>query len=731
MRHFSKPLAWQFLLFILYSFIVFPEQKSLNAQPVLDRISASDRADGLGFVIRFHLTETGLQYKFAQTSSDTLQLTINHPNFHISEPLMLPDHPDVSEINYLKGNDEWHFEIALSGLQSYTSTSYFDQNERDILIAFQYEENLDVHQIYDSPIFPSLQKPETEVKDATEITLQPLESLPQISEEHEQISLRAQRFPLLPNDPLKFYLRWIAPDLKTSTDAVFRYSGGSFSIPNNFISDHPWNDHHFFQNSIKEPKNYTFFDPVLFFSSNSDYPMGNGADGALWQGKGLNTSLSIGGAFVSNYFEVVVRPIFVHSDNRDFTLSPHPPFEGLSEFAMSRSYSDIPQRFGAASYSRLDPGESYIRAKYQGWTAGLSTQRIATGPAMFNPLLFGPNAPGFLHTFVGTDEPFHFLKGKFESRIFWGSLQDSGFFYGDRPEELQRDSRFITGFTFHYSPNFLQGLQIGFTRTGVRYFPEDGLTFKDLFLAGAPRLEKDPNMNPDHARFIKSSLFLRWHFPDSGFEVYTEWGRNDNKRSFRDFISEPEFNRGYVLGFLKQFEPSRKHRVLLFGEITNIENSTLAAQNRDFNIWYTHPVIQQGFTNRGKVMGASIGPGSNTQQLGASYYNRFGMAGFRLGRISYNTDRLMQNLEYYRSTLQRPWIPTRRMLEVEMFGTLNLLVFLPRGFELQADLRYGIIESRNNRYEVITGRVTENVFIDESNLNLAFTLRYGLNFNSR
>lgn len=459
--------------------------------------------------------------------------------------------------------------------------------------------------------------------------------------------------------------------------------------------------------------------------------MGNGYDGALWQGRGLNTSFTMGGAYVRENLEVVLRPMVVYSENSEFDLSPHPSYEGLSEYAMSRSYSDLPQRFGSGSFSRLDPGESYIRGIYQGFTAGLSTQRITTGPARFNPLMFGPNAPGFLHSFVGTDEPFDLLYGQIETRWFWGSLQDSGYFYGDTPEDQQRSSRYINGLTFHYSPDILPGLKIGFTRTTVRYFPENALSFKDLFMVAATRFEKNAVTDHNDARFIKSSLFLRWHFPESGFEVYTEWGRNDNRRSLRDFLSEPELNRGYVLGFLKQFEVGAQRRVLLFGEITNLENSTMTAQARDYNIWYTNPVIQQGFTHRGKALGASIGPGSNTQQLGASYYDRFGMVGFRLGRIAYHNDRLVQNLDYYRSTLQRPWIPTRRMLEVEMFGSLHAVVFLPGGLELQTDIRYGNIESRNNRFEIISAAVTEMIFIDESNWNMSLTLRYRLNAHSR
>ena len=401
-------------------------------------------------------------------------------------------------------------------------------------------------------------------------------------------------------------------------------------------------------------------------------------------------------------------------------------------YAMALTNSDIPQRFGDSSVHRLDFGESFIKLKYGEWAAGVSNERLRTGPAIYNPLLFGYNAPGFFHTFVGTDKPQHFLRGRFDVQLFWGNLKGSDYLYPDETEDSRPDTRIITGLSLNYNPDFMPSLHLGFTRTAVSYLPESGMEVSDLFMAFRRSQEKDVDMEPLDARLSKMALYIRWHFPKSGFEAYAEWGRYDNRRFLRDILLEPELNRAYVLGFIKRFHVGTGRRIILNGEVSNLENLSVTSQSRDFNIWYTHPVIQHGFTHRGQVLGAPIGPGSSTQRITASYYGSFGMAGFSLGRIAHHNDRFFKNLEFYRAVRARPWIPTRTFQEIEMFGSIQTLFFLPGGFDLQGDLRYGKIENRNNQFDVdtSTGEV-ERFFFDEPNWNAAITLRYNIGSRKR
>jgi hypothetical protein len=480
---------------------------------------------------------------------------------------------------------------------------------------------------------------------------------------------------------------------------------------------HPWSRHPFFQYSENEKSaSWLLYSPELQATSNSDFPFGWN-DGPIWQGRGWNGLFSAGGAFRHRYVEAAVRPIVAYSENRAFDLSHNPPFEGLSPYAMAQTNADLPQRFGEESITKIYPGESYVKVRYSGWNAGLSTQRMKIGPAVTHPLLLGYSAPGFPHVFTGTEEAKKALRGWWEGRIFWGGLQESDYFDEDPSNNL----RFITGFTFSYSPEFARGFSIGFARTAVSYYPDGGLSVGDLLMAFSRLQPKNEELDRQDARFIKSSIFARYHLPESGIEAYAEWGRNDNRRRVRDVLAEPELNRGYLLGFIKRFNVGDERRIVANVEFTNLENNSVSSQYRDFNIWYTHPVIRQGFTHRGQELGTAIGPGSSNQMISVSYYEKRGMFGLMLGRQVHHNDRLFKNREYYRSTLPRPWMTLRYIHEVEIYYGLQALLFLPYDLELQFDYRFGKIENRHN---LTDWRSSRQIFFDESNRHLAFTLRY-------
>ena len=56
------------------------------------------------------------------------------------------------------------------------------------------------------------------------------------------------------------------------------------------------------------------------------------------------------------------------------------------------------------------------------------------------------------------------------------------------------------------------------------------------------------------------------------------------------------------------------------------------------NSWYTSDIIKQGYTNQGQIIGASIGPGSNSQTINLSYHFKYNHIGIMVERISQNND---------------------------------------------------------------------------------------------
>ena len=44
------------------------------------------------------------------------------------------------------------------------------------------------------------------------------------------------------------------------------------------------------------------------------------------------------------------------------------------------------------------------------------------------------------------------------------------------------------------------------------------------------------------------TIHARWTFPESNFEAYGEWARTRDAESLTDFLSEPDYTQGYMLG---------------------------------------------------------------------------------------------------------------------------------------------------------------------------------------
>jgi hypothetical protein len=134
--------------------------------------------------------------------------------------------------------------------------------------------------------------------------------------------------------------------------------------------------------------------------------------------------------------------------------------------------------------------------------------------------------------------------------------------------------------------------------------------------------------------------------PADGFESYVEWARAEQPANLRDALVAPNHTQGYTLGLqYARPVPRAALAVRVQAELTNVEQSATFA-DRPIGSWYTSRAAIQGYTNRGQVMGASIGPGSSGQWLGADALARQWSGGVFAGRIRWDND------AYY--TIPRP-----------------------------------------------------------------------------
>lgn len=359
---------------------------------------------------------------------------------------------------------------------------------------------------------------------------------------------------------------------------------------------------------------------------NSSWPTTSN-DGAAWAGRGLSGIVRAGAEIVWGPFTGRLYPSVVYAENRSFTLGSGPG-SVRSRYAYPwQNAIDFPQRFGDAALTSLDWGQSEVRLDLNAFTAGFSAENIWWGPGARNAIIMGSAAPGFPHLDLGTGRPVRTSIGDFELRGIWGQLQASEF-SGDFPAGGRR---FITGLTAGYRPTFLPGLTVGVTRALYREWSSGGLSQADV-LGGFGRILtwggntlSDGSIGNDEYDGL-ASLVARWVLPESGFEAYFEYARNDFAGNLRFLILQPEHARAFTVGFQKALTFSSNSVWHLMGEATNLSPPALD-KAIEYPSFYAHYLNPEGFTHRGQLLGAAIGPGSIAAHLGLDRYTARGREG--------------------------------------------------------------------------------------------------------
>jgi hypothetical protein len=427
-------------------------------------------------------------------------------------------------------------------------------------------------------------------------------------------------------------------------------------------------------------------------------------DGALWQGRGATLGGGWGATWRRGGLTVTLRPAAYWVQNREFALSPLAPPPATSPWAYpyhrggspAAARIDMPQRFGPDAFTIMDAGQSSVRLSWRGFAAGGGTENLWWGPGARNAIIMSNNAGGFPHVSLGSARPVSIGAGRVEARAVWGRLHESEW-YDTIPGN---DSRYLTGAVGTWEPSFMPGLHLGATRLFFLHFPDGGLSFSEYFLVlqGVTKQSQTDSLNPsgNDLRDQMLSLFARWVHPASGFEVWTEWARNDHSRDLRDFVNEPEHTQGYTLGFQKAVALSSGRVVRLLGELTHLERS-VSKVLRPTPSFYSHHIVRQGFTHRGQVVGAALGPGGNSQFLGADFFTRHGRFGGWLERRIVDNDALRED------TLAP--VQAFRRHRVVLGGGISAVAFAG-DWTVVAELGYGVELNRYYLYENDVGNFT-------------------------
>lgn len=429
-------------------------------------------------------------------------------------------------------------------------------------------------------------------------------------------------------------------------------------------------------------------------------------------------------ASIGKKIQIQIAPEWVMAANKNY--------EGFSQQLGNRAWADryrfwntidIPEQFGQGSINQLLPGQSFIKYQVNNLSIGLSTQNLWWGPGNKNALIMSTNAPGFLHWSVETNQPIQTNIGAFEGQIIGGELTNSSIepprtnsvYNGSFVYQPKRNAtRYMTGMMLSWRPKWTPNLYLGFAKSSylysaditspLDYFPLQGFFGKSI-----------TNTEKSNQKASMGSLFIRYLMPKDNAELYLEYGRKEQMLTPLDFINSDAFRRAYIVGFRKLFPTKNNAHFLFAAELTQMQAQT-AEFIRNPDSWYSHNYVREGYTNRGRSMGAGIGPGSNSQTFEIAWVKGLKRIGLQFERLRHNSDFYYYAFEYT-NEFRRHWIDLSTNLKVD-WHFKNLFL----------SGQFGLIRSYNYKWLII--QVDPNNFFAPGNeiLNVAgkLSLKYRL-----
>jgi hypothetical protein len=372
-------------------------------------------------------------------------------------------------------------------------------------------------------------------------------------------------------------------------------------------------------------------------------------DGAMIPAKGYQSHFNAGVHASYGPLEIQINPEYIYAANPNFEAFP------ISENSTIRlaninylNHSNIPTRFGDKAYHYIGWGQSSVKLNYKSIAIGVSTENLWWGPGIYNSLIMSNNAPGFLHLSLNTRKPIQTFLGSFEMQLINGRLENSGF---DNPIDdyivdgvnykvaKRPEWRYLSGLSINYHPKWVPGLFVGLNRVFQIYNTDLGKQFTDYFPVITPFQKTNLNNEDAKNRDQLASVFLRWVMKESKSEIYVESGWNDHSSNILDLFDSPSHSRAILFGLGKIFMlNSDKDTYLKFNfEHTQLQQSADRIV-RPAGAWYEHGSVLHGYTQIGQVIGAGIGPGSNSQIVDFSIWNKNKVWGIQCERYAHNLD---------------------------------------------------------------------------------------------
>ena len=344
-------------------------------------------------------------------------------------------------------------------------------------------------------------------------------------------------------------------------------------------------------------------------------------DGPLWTGRGFATAMAAGVRFEVGPLRVVLAPAVSYQQNRAFELV------GNGGFRYPYQTLDWPQQPGLGSFWTLSAGQSVIALQAGAAEVAFSTENLWWGPARRYPILLSNTAPGFPHVRLGTGRTVDIGFAKLDLDLLWGRLDESDQF----DAIVDNNHRLFSGVFLELRPNFAPGLSLGIAGVQHNRWNEASRYFVNLFTF--PFNEEESTEGNGLLSFQ-----ARWRLAESEADFYAEWAREDFWLNLEDLFAEIDHSQGYLLGFEKIIRGVSPF-LRVSGELIHLGASPTFQTRGDGRVsFYEHSRVPQGHTNRGQLLGAAIGPGSDAQYLAVDLLFGHRTLGVYLERIRRNED---------------------------------------------------------------------------------------------
>jgi len=411
-------------------------------------------------------------------------------------------------------------------------------------------------------------------------------------------------------------------------------------------------------------------------------------DGNMYPARGWQERYSYGVNLKLLIFDINYQPEKLTVQNLRQEYYPGNTGDGnfmFKYFGMVANNIDNFRQFGYDRIEETTLGQSRAGIKFKYMAAGISNENIWWGPGKRNSLVFTNNASGFQHYYLKTVEPIKTYIGNFELAGVVGKLDTTK--YTEIDQELLNacqackvfknlDEREIDGITINYQPKWIPNFYIGYaySRQFYRHATDALGNTVNFFSKNLPKQEI-------------GSMFFRFAMPEDHAEFYGEMGLSNESPWPWKFFKE-RMRPAFVFGAtklvpLKLFDSYLSLNVE-FTQLQLINSRDILYEGQPFaggkpNSWYLNTIVNQGWSNNGQLMGASIGPGSNNQSISLSWNKGYNKVGVFVERTVFNND-------FYYSVYYNPytsngyayynryWVDLTQRIELQLMPIRNILL---------------------------------------------------------